>query len=215
VKEIGSLVVFEGVGNAGKGTQIRLASGLLRRNGYDVLTFREPGGTGVGEDIRELIFDLRREHLITPGEQMVLFFASRRALLKEVINPGLAQGKLILGDRFYTSTGAYQGYAEGGDMEKILALIRVGLKGFKPDAVILLDVSPETAMAREKKENDDPYDRNLPDYYRRLVAGYREMAASGWGDMKWYKVDGEPAIKQVLEEVRAVLEEILQRKLGK
>src|SRR3990167_3619741 len=141
MKENGKFIVFEGPGAAGKGTQISFAKDLLSRNGFEVLTTREPGGTSAGEEIRQLIFKLRGEHLITPGEQMVLFFAARKLLVQEIIKPNRKLGKVILGDRFDPSTGAYQGYAEGGDMKKIEGLIRVGLDGFKPDAVVLLDVS--------------------------------------------------------------------------
>ena len=214
MKETGRFVVFEGVGAAGKGTQINLAKDLLQRNGFDVMTTREPGGTSGGEEIRQLIFKLRGEHLITPGEQMVLFFASRRLLVKEVLKPNLAAGKVILGDRFYTSTRAYQGYAEGGDMKKIEALIRVGLDGYKPDAVIFLDVSSQVAISRLKKEgNDDPFDRSNVEYFERLVAGYREMAGVCWGDLKWYVVNGEKSIEEISRGVRGILENILETKL--
>lgn len=215
-KETGKFIVFEGVGASGKGTQIRLAKDMLARNGFEVITTREPGGTSAGEEIRQLIFKLRGEQLITPGEQMVLFFASRKLLINEVIRPNRESGKLILGDRFYTSTGAYQGYAERGDMGKIEALIKVGLDGFRPDAVILLDVSPSVAMARLKKEgNDDPFDRANEEYFERLVAGYREMAGIGWMNLRWYRVNGEKSIQAVSDGVKAVLENILEMKLQK
>lgn len=214
MKETGRFIVFEGVGSSGKGTQIRFAHELLLRNGFEVVTTREPGGTDGGEEIRQLIFDLRGEHLITPGEQMVLFFASRRLLVKDVILPNLVGGKVILGDRFYTSTAAYQGYAEKGDLAKIEAIIRVGLKSFKPDAIVFLDVSAGVAMERNKREgNDDPFDRSNVEYFERLVAGYREMAGTGWGDLRWYVVNGESTIEEVSKGVKRILENILETKL--
>lgn len=214
MKENGKFIVFEGPGAAGKGTQINFAKDLLSRNGFGVVTTREPGGTSAGEEIRQLIFKLRGEHLITSGEQMVLFFAARKLLVQEIIKPNQGLGKVILGDRFYPSTGAYQGYGEGGDLKKIEDLIRVGLEGFKPDAVVLLDVSAKVAIARLKKEgNDDPFDRANIEYFERVVAGYREMAGTAWGDLRWYVINGERGIAEVSQSVKGVLENILETKL--
>ena len=203
------------MGNAGKGTQIAKTYDLLLVNGCNALTTREPGGTSGGEEIRQLIFELKRSNLITPEEQMVLFFASRKLLITEVIEPALSEGKVVLGDRFYTSTAAYQGFAEGGDMQKIISLVDVGLGGFKPDATILLDISPETALARLKKGGDgnDPFDREKEDYFERVIAGYREMARTCWGGLNWYLVNGEQSVEKVSDSVAEVLEDILGQKL--
>lgn len=216
MQERGKFIVFEGVGASGKGTQMEYARTLLEGNGYEVMMTREPGGTTGGEYIRQLIFNLRRNDLITPGEQMVLFFASRLLLIKEVIEPSCEKGITTLGDRFYTSTGAYQGYAEKGDMDKIHALIKVGLDGFKPDGVLYLDISRETALTRlseEITENDDPFDRERADYFDRLIAGYRTMADEGWGGLNWYFVNGEPEIVEVSKSIKDNLEKILDTEL--
>lgn len=212
--EKGKFIVFEGIGSAGKGTQINYADKLLQKNGIVVVKTREPGGTSGGEEIRQLIFKLKEADLITPGEQMVLFFAARRLLIKEIIEPALRKGKVSLADRFYHSTGAYQSYGEGGDMEKVLSLIEVGLGGFKPDAVVLLDVSPRTAMERIiRDKEDDPFDRLNKDFFEKVVNGYREMANDNWGGHDWYVVDGEMEVSRVSSKVRNVLEDILETKL--
>jgi dTMP kinase len=207
----GKLIVFEGVGGSGKTTQIELAREFLQEKGLKVLTTREPGGVEASEKIRELIFALRERNLIDPGEQMVLFFAARYLWLKYQVKPALAKGINVLTDRAHTSTAAYQGFAEGGDLDQILKVSEVVMEGVKPDAVIFLDVSPETSIKRRATEtNGDPFDKQGEDYLRRLIAGYRKMAQESWGDLKWYMVNGEGTIEEVQARVSEVLSQIFE-----
>lgn len=118
--ERGKFIVFEGIGGCGKSSQIEPARDFISSLGYDVVTTREPGGTVPGEDIRDLIFALKDKKLINADQQMILFFASRYMLAKELIIPELDKGRIVLSDRLYPSTGAYQGYGEGADMDNIL-----------------------------------------------------------------------------------------------
>lgn len=213
--ERGKFVVFEGPGGCGKGTQIQIAERLLTSNGLSVVTTREPGGTEGAEKIRQLIFDLREKKLIGPEEQMVLFFAARKLWVEQLVRPSLKSGKNVLADRCYTSTGAYQGYAEGGDLDRILEISDIVMRGIKPDAIILLDVSAETSMSRRNDPNGDPFDKETISYFERVVAGYREMAHSGWGGLNWYRIDGEPSVEEVSISVKKVLEDIFQRQFRK
>jgi dTMP kinase len=214
MKERGKFVVFEGAGGSGKGTQIENAKNLLIKNGLKVVFTREPGGLEPAEKIRKLIFSLRDKNLIGPEGQMVLFFACRDLWLDGVVAPSINGGVNVLTDRCHTSTGAYQGYAEGGDQKQILAIADTVLGEYKPDAIILLDVSRETSMQRRGKDvNGDPFDKQGPEYFDRLIAGYREMAKTGWGGLNWYKVDGEPKPEVVSESVAKVLEDIFETKL--
>lgn len=214
--ERGKFVVFEGIGGSGKGTQIKKAYDLLSGN-YStrfLIRTREPGGAPAAEHIRQLIFDLRAKKLIGPDEQMVLFFAARKIWMKEEVIPTLAGHAHVLADRCYTSTGAYQGYAEGGDQKKILELAEVVVGDYKPDAVLLFRISRETSMKRRGKDiNGDPFDKETPEYFDRLIAGYDEMARTGWGGLNWYVVNGEPEPEIVSESVAKVLEDIFQKKL--
>lgn len=213
--ERGKFFVFEGVGSAGKGTQSQYAYDLLIRNGYDVVLTREPGGTTGGEIIRQLIFKLKRADLITSGEQMVLFFASRKLLITELIEPSIEQGIIVLGDRFFPSTKAYQGCAEGGDIIKIESLIRIALDDYNPDAIFFLDIEATTALSRFSAENaNDPFDRTGLDYTRRVVSGYREMARTKWRGINWYTINGELEVNEVSMEVKAALEDVLNKKLS-
>jgi dTMP kinase len=214
MKERGKFVVMEGVGGSGKGTQIDLAKDLLIDNGLQVVFTREPGGLAPAEEIRKLIFSLRDKKLIGPEGQMVLFFAARKLWVEGVVAPNIDRGISVLTDRSHTSTGAYQGYAEGGNQEQILKIADVVLGKYKPDAIILLDISRETSMQRRGKNvNGDPFDKETPEYFERLIAGYREMAKIGWGGLSWFVVDGEPKPEIVSESVARVLEDIFHKKL--
>lgn len=209
----GKFVVFEGVGGCGKGTQVKFAKKLLKKNKIKVVSTREPGGIESSEVIRQLIFDLRNKKLIGAEGQMVLFFAARKFWVDRVVKPDLKKGVNIIADRSYTTTGAYQGYAEGGDQKKILSISDVVMGNTKPDAVILLDVSVETSMTRRSNPNGDPFDKENKKYFQRIIDGYREMAKKKWGGLKWYVVDGEPKAEDVFESVARILEKILEKKL--
>jgi len=211
--ERGKFVVFEGPGGSGKGLQIEIAKKLLLNNGFQVISTREPGGVGPSEEIRQLIFTLKDLKLIGAEGQMVMFFTARKFWVDQLVAPSINSGIHVLGDRSYTSTGAYQGYAEGGDQNRILKIADVIMGGCKPNAVLLLDISGETSRKRRGKDvNGDPFDRETPEYVERLIAGYREMAKIGWGGLNWFVVDGEPKPEVVSESVAKVLEGIFETK---
>lgn len=209
----GKFIVFEGVGGCGKGTQVELAKKLLKKNKIKVVTTREPGGIESSEVIRELIFDLRDKKLIGAEGQMVLFYAARKFWVDRVVKPNLKKGINIIADRSYTTTGAYQGYAEGGNQKQILGISEVVIGNTKPDVVILLDVSAETSMKRRSDPNGDPFDKENKKYFQKIIDGYREMAKKAWGGLTWHIVNGEHDASVVSEEVAQVLEKIFRKKL--
>lgn len=214
MKERGKFVVFEGPGGCGKGTQIQTAKNLLINNGFNVVATREPGGVGPSEEIRQLIFELKDKKLIGSEGQMVMFFTARKFWVDGLVAPNVDRGIHVLGDRAYPSTGAYQGYAEGGDQERILKIADIIMRGYKPDAVLLLDISGDTSRKRRGKDvNGDPFDRETPEYLDRVVGGYREMAKTGWGGLNWFVVNGEPKPEVVSESIARVLEDIFEIKL--
>lgn len=214
MKERGKFVVLEGPGGCGKGMQIEIAKNLLLNNGFKVIATREPGGIGPSEEIRQLIFRLKERKLIGYEGQMVMFFTARKFWKDLLIKPNIDKGINVLGDRCYPSTGAYQGYAEGGDQKQILEIADEIMENYKPDAILLLDISSETSRKRRGKDvNGDPFDRETPEYLERVVAGYREMAKTGWGGLHWFMIDGEPAPETVSESVARVLEDIFETKL--
>jgi dTMP kinase len=210
----GKFIVFEGAGGCGKSTQIGIARKILLKNGIKAISTREPGGTTVSEKIRNLIFELKGKKLIGAEGQMVMFFTARKFWVDRLVIPNINKGINVLGDRTYTTTGAFQGYAEGGNQKKILDMADVIMGKYKPDAVILLDISQETSYKRRGfNVNGDPFDRETPEYLKKVISGYRRMAKSSWGDLKWYVVDGEPAPDEVTEAITKVLEKIFRKKL--
>ena len=213
--ERGKFIVVEGMGGSGKTTQMSFISELLTNNGIKNITTREPGGIKSAEKIRKLIFSLRDKKLIGPEGQMVLFFAARDLWINGLVKPKLKKGISVTTDRCHTATGAYQGYAEGGDMNQIIGISEVVMKDCKPDAVILLKLSAEISMKRKSDKEGDPFDKEDIKYFRRLANGYNKMAKEGWGGLKWYVVNGEPAIYKVSGNLIPVLEDIFQKKLQK
>jgi dTMP kinase len=209
----GKFIVIEGVGGSGKTTQVDYAYSLLRKNRLKVIKTREPGGILAAEEIRKLIFNLRNEKLIGAEGQMVLFFAARKLWIDNLVEPSLEKGINVLTDRCHTSTNAYQGYAEGGDRKKIFKISNIVMGKCKPNAVILLNVSPKTALRRKQDNEGDPFDKEGIKYLQKLSYGYRKMAKEGWGGLKWYVVDGEFDQEAVNKDVKRVLEKIFHRRL--
>lgn len=205
----GKFVVFEGVGGSCKTTQVKLAEKFLKSKDVEFIATREPGGVEVSEKLRELIFDLRKKNLISSEGQMVLFSAAGYLWINALVKPALKKGINILTDRAHTSTTAYQGYAEGGNLDQILGISEIIMQSVLPDAVILLDISPETSIKRRiGKRNEDLFDDQDKDYLERLVLGYRKMAKENWGGLRWYLVNGEDKIAGVQESIKILLKEI-------
>lgn len=211
----GKFIVLEGVGGSGKSTQLVYASEHLTSLGRANVITREPGGVPEAERIRKLIFLLKGANIINADHQMALFFAAREFWVSGVVAPNIDKGVDVLCDRTYTSTGAYQGYAEGGNIETIKKMADIVMGNYKPNGIILLDISLETARRRVVRENgeSDPYDEKGKDYFKRLIYGYREMASQNWGDVPWYVVNGEKSRAEVAKEVARVLDAIIFSKV--
>lgn len=212
MNERGKFIVFEGVGGSGKTTHVQYSGNYLRSLGRNVIVTLEPGGIKEAESIRRLIFKLRSKNLINPDHQMALFFAARHLWIEALVAPNIDRGIDVLTGRSYPSTGAYQGYAEGGNLEAIRAISESVLGKYKPDAIVLLDISAEVAKARNEIQ-DDPYDAQGIEYFKKIVFGYREMARQNWSGVPWYVVDTEPPIDEVSVKVKEVLNLIVAHKI--
>ena len=161
----GKFITFEGLDGCGKSTQLEKLAAVLRAEGRDVLTTREPGGTEIGERIRAVLLDSRTAGL-DPMAEMALMFASRAQQLAEVIVPALERGQWVLCDRFTDSTEAYQGGGRQLGSDAVLQLHKVLCRGLWPDLTILMDSDVEHSVQRARRRNKVATDGAQPDENR-------------------------------------------------
>jgi len=170
-------ITFEGSEGCGKSTQVKLLAHRLESAGIPVLITREPGGTPIGETIRELLQFAPESAVMTPETEVLLFEASRAQLVREVIHPSLRAGKCVIADRFFDSTTVYQGVARKLDAEMVEQLNRVAVGDCVPDLTFVLDVDVEIARARMKgPRRPDRMEQQSDDFYERVTAGYQQLA---------------------------------------
>jgi dTMP kinase len=148
----GKFITFEGLDGCGKSTQMNRLADVLRHDGFDVVTAREPGTTATGEQIRTILLNSRTQGL-APMAELALMFAARAQLIREVIEPGLAGGKFVLVDRYTDSSEAYQGGGRGLGSEAVLAVHRVICGGLNPDVTVLMDSDAAASVARARRRN--------------------------------------------------------------
>src|SRR6266513_2730683 len=146
----GLFITFEGSEGCGKSTQVSLLAERLRLLGHHVLTLREPGGTPIGEEIRHTLKHSRNNEAMTAETELLLMNASRAQIVREVIRPALASGDLVLCDRFYDSTIAYQGYGRQLDLNDVRTIIEFAVGATRPSLTLLLSVPIEVSEARRR-----------------------------------------------------------------
>jgi len=194
-------IVFEGLDHVGKTTQIDKAAAYLKSKGVPVLRLREPGGTEVGEDIRELLLK-KRETDIRPKAEMMLFFAARLQLLETKILPALKEGITVLLDRYYYSTAAYQGpFSYGASW--ILNMAEEWLRLTEPDAAIYLDGDPEILAQRAHGEGDRIEAKGIA--YQKTVRNAYLTMAEHRPDL-FVTINAERPIESVWEPIQAYLD---------
>lgn len=175
MSERARFITFEGIDGAGKSTQIRFVAEWLRERGIDALLTREPGGTPVGEALREVI--LHRS--MQPRTETLLMFAARCEHVETVIAPALASGRWVLCDRFSDATYAYQSGGRGLPAADVATLERWVHPGLQPDLTLLFDLAPELAAVRlERAQRSDRFEREQRDFFARVRASYRARAAA-------------------------------------
>ncbi|HCK11497.1 dTMP kinase [bacterium] len=170
----GLFITFEGIEHCGKTTQSRLIADRLRNTRRSVVLTREPGGTPLGTAIRELVLQPSTDPIDTTAE-LLLFAADRAQHVRTLIQPALADGKVVISDRFHDSTRAYQGYGRGIDMDTIDRAISLATGGLEPDLTILMDVDVETSRARAEA-NDDRIEQDSNAFFDRVRHGFLEIA---------------------------------------
>jgi dTMP kinase len=173
---MGLFVTLEGPEGSGKSTQARLLAEYLKSCGEDVLLTREPGGTAIGDQIREILHSLANTAM-TPKAELLLYSAARAQIVAEVIRPALAADKIVLSDRYADSTIAYQGYGRQLDLELVKRITEFATGGLKPDLTFFIDVTVDKGLQRRKDGHSRGEEWNRMDslsseFYDRVRAGY-------------------------------------------
>ena len=192
-------ISFEGPDGSGKSTQARLLAARLRDDGVDVVETREPGGTPLGEEIRELVLHSGE---VTPWAEAALFAAARAQHVDDVIRPALDRGAVVVCDRFVDSSLAYQGIARGLGYEPVLELNLAATGGLLPDRTFLVEIDVETALARVGDKRDR-IEQAEAEFWPRVVVAYRDLAARY--PERYVVVDGRRPVAEVAEEIRGRL----------
>jgi dTMP kinase len=196
-------ITFEGSEGSGKSSQIVLLCGFLQQHGYDVLLTREPGGTDIGEQIRQVLSNLDNTAM-HPRTETLLFQASRAQLVEQVIQPHLEKGGVVLCDRYADSTLAYQGYGYQRDLDQIRAIVRYATGGLAPHLTLFLDLEVEEGLRRRARGGDlNRLDTYQVEFYERVRQGYLELA--GLEPERWVIVDASRTRSQVQTDIREIV----------
>jgi dTMP kinase len=201
----GIFISLDGIDGCGKSTQCRLLADWLRSQGHTVTTCRDPGGTALGDEIRQLLLSKNQER--EPLAEALLFMASRVQLLSEIIDPALERGEIVISDRYLLSTVAYQGYGKGVDRELLWAMGRWAADNREPDLTLVLDLPVEAAEARLQRPADN-MERLGRDFFQRVRDGFLREARLN--PHKIHVIDAAQPIEdvhaQIVKEVSRVLE---------
>ena len=181
----GFFITFEGLDGSGKSTQLKLLARSLRASGHAVTTTRQPGGTELGDQVRALLLNSKTRY-VAPLAEMALMFADRAQSIQQIIAPALAQGHIVLCDRFTDSTEAYQGGGRGLGSERVLAMHRAVCGDLWPDLTLLLLPDLDASLARARRRNvrqqtqdadENRFEAEERAFYERVYSQYREIAA--------------------------------------
>ncbi len=191
-------MTFEGTEGLGKSTQVRLLSQRLRDLGYDVVATREPGGTSLGEAVREIVLGSNIE--VSAEAEAYLMTAARAEHVRQVIRPALARGAIVLCDRFVDSTLAYQGAGRGLPTDELRRIQMLAVGASWPDMTVLLDLHPDAGLARRRSGGDsNRIDDEELEFHQRVADWFREEAARN--PTRWVVIDGQPNTIMVHEAV--------------
>ncbi len=200
----GLFITFEGADGCGKTTQLKLLAQYLENQGRDIVITREPGGKGLGEKVREIL--LNYDGPVSDRCESFLFLADRAQNIDIIVNPAVAEGKIVLCDRHIDSTVAYQGYGRGLDIERIKMLNSIATNGRKPDLTIVFDVDLETSQKRVG-DNKDRMESAGCEFHNRVRFGYLDIAKEEPERIK--VVNAAQSIEAVFDDVKKIIEKYL------
>ncbi len=200
----GWFISFEGPEGSGKTTQLQGLAAYLQARGLPVVITREPGGTPLGRYVRDLLLHPPGDERWTPRAEVFLFLADRAQHVTRVLRPSLAEGKIILCDRYADSTLAYQGYGRGLPLDHLRAMIDFATQGLWPHKTILLDVPPEIGLRRRRTSGAvDVLDAEALQFHARVRAGFLELARRE--PERWVVLDATQPWPAVQEQIRALV----------
>lgn len=212
MKQTGLFISLEGIEGAGKTTLMQKMLAYFQSRGKEVLLTREPGGSELGKKLRSII--LNAEEKICPASELFLFLADRAEHVQTCIKPALAQGKIVLCDRFIDSTVAYQGYGRGMDIAELEMLNKLATGGIKPDLTLILDLEPEIGLARANARNQElnltvkegRFEAESLAFHQKIRAGFLAMSKK---EERFFVVDAQQNPEQVFETVCKKLQTFL------
>ena len=200
-------ITVEGIEGAGKSTCLNLIRDCIRQHGWPLEVTREPGGTQLGEDLRELLLGHRHEGMADSTE-LLLMFAARAEHLHAKIIPALSSGSWVLCDRFTDATYAYQGYGRGIELERIAVLEQWVQRGRRPDLTLLMDLPVETGLERAGRRSEpDRFERQTLAFFERVRNGYLSLARAE--PERFRVIDASQSLREVSEQVSAVINAFL------
>ena len=207
-------ITLEGPEGSGKSMQICDLAEFVRQQGYEVLTTREPGGTFIGDQIRQVIMNMENT-MMNPRTEILLFCAARAQIVSEVIRPNLEKGVVVISDRYADSTLAYQGYGHGLDLDILRQILAFATGGLKPDLTLLLDVDIEVGLNRRRIGGGEwnRLDAQQLEFHRRVRNGYHEMIKTE--PKRWKLIDASQTPQIVQQDIRLAVMEALSKSENK
>ena len=205
----GLFIVMEGPDGSGKTTQINLLEQYLKEAGYECLITRAPGGTVIGEEVRELILNPEYKEM-SPVTEMLLYAESRAQLVHEVIGPALEAGRIVISDRFVDSSIVYQGIARNLGISTVAAVNAPGIGIYRPDGIFFIDLSEAEGIRRKKNQKKlDRMEQESIDFHHLVSEGYRKVLAER---PEVIKIDGGKDIDVIQKKIRNHVDELLKKK---
>ncbi|NLP46339.1 MAG: dTMP kinase [Epulopiscium sp.] len=205
MNKTGWFITMEGPDGSGKTTQIQLLEQVLKSQGYKVWVTREPGGTLIGEQIRKIILDVDNEEM-DPMTEAILYAAARAQHVKQLIEPALDQGMIVLCDRFLDSSVAYQGVARGLGMDTIEGINQYATGGLVPDITFFIDIDPVIGLKRKKNQTElDRLEQETLDFHQKVYKGYLALC-NRYSD-RIYRVFGQDTVENIHQQIWSKLKE--------
>ena len=204
----GLFITFEGIEGCGKSTQAKLLREYLEKKGYNVFLTREPGGPKISEEIRNLLLSTKNKEML-PETEVLLYMASRSQHTGEWIIPALEKGKMVISDRYYDSTLAYQGAARKIDIKLIDTITKFATFGLKPDITFLVDLPAEIGLSRISKQDADRLEMESIEFHKKVRVGFIEIAKRE--KKRYIIVDGTESVEKIHSKIVKIMEDILRK----